>query len=208
MPEAKLRLSLPEGKWISEISKSYSDVLFRVVAAVADENGVGIIEMDGDDDDIETIISEMEKDEEIQSLNPLQKTDNEALVEFETSSPSLLLAAKESGMPIETPFDINDGEVVWEITASHERLSNLSERLDTLGVNFDVEYIRETEREDLLTDNQEELLLTAFEKGYYDTPRRASLDDVSHEAGIAKSTCSETLHRVEGKVIERFIEEL
>ncbi len=49
---------------------------------------------------------------------------------------------------------------------------------------------------------------TAVEEGYYDTARTCSLTELAGEVGIAKSTCSETLHRAEETVIKQFIEDL
>jgi predicted DNA binding protein len=52
------------------------------------------------------------------------------------------------------------------------------------------------------------VLLTAVECGYYDTPRECSLTELAGELGVAKSTCSETLHRIEEVVVKRFVREL
>jgi predicted DNA binding protein len=57
-----------------------------------------------------------------------------------------------------------------------------------------------------LTDRQRWLLHEAMERGYYDTPRRITLVELADELGIAKSTCSETLHRCEGRVMEQFVD--
>lgn len=49
------------------------------------------------------------------------------------------------------------------------------------------------------------LLREAVERGYYDTPRRVTLVELAEELDIAKSTCSEILHRVEEQVLKRFL---
>jgi len=59
----------------------------------------------------------------------------------------------------------------------------------------------------LLTETQTELVETAIEQGYYDTPRTCSLTDLGREVDIAKSTASETLHRAEEKIIKQFVGE-
>ncbi|WP_396890915.1 helix-turn-helix domain-containing protein [Natronomonas sp.] len=50
------------------------------------------------------------------------------------------------------------------------------------------------------------MLSTVADRGYYDTPRRCTQEDLADALGIAKSTCSETLHRAEEWVIKRFID--
>jgi predicted DNA binding protein len=72
-----------------------------------------------------------------------------------------------------------------------------------------VEYIQERlHTSQLLSDKQRELVRAAVEKGYYDTPRTSSLTELAEEVGIAKSTCSETLHRAEETMIKQFMEDL
>ena len=110
-------------------------------------------------------------------------------------------------MPLEFPFDVRDGEATWEVTSPADRLSALGSQLDAVGIDDTVEYVRQrVEDERPLTDRQRRLAVEAVERGYYDTPRECSLTELAESAGIAKSTCSETLHRAEGVVIRRFVE--
>lgn len=93
------------------------------------------------------------------------------------------------------------------MTAPYERLSALSDQLAEFGIPFDVAYVREdTGSEPLLTDRQRELLETAVEAGYYDSPRACSLTELAEQVGAAKSTVSETLHRAEGAVVRAFLD--
>ncbi|WP_436936060.1 helix-turn-helix domain-containing protein [Halovenus marina] len=53
-----------------------------------------------------------------------------------------------------------------------------------------------------LTDRQRDAILTAHEMGYFDIPRRASLDDVAAELDIAASSLSERLRRAQSHLIK------
>jgi hypothetical protein len=55
---------------------------------------------------------------------------------------------------------------------------------------------------DGLTDPQHEALRTAYGMGYFDIPRRASLDDVATELGITASSLSERLRRAQTHLVE------
>lgn len=50
--------------------------------------------------------------------------------------------------------------------------------------------------------------MAAVEAGYYDTPRTCTLTELADEVGLAKSTCSEILHRAEEIIVKEFIENL
>jgi predicted DNA binding protein len=206
MPTAKLRITLPEDVWISAVSTAHPDAEFRVLAAFpAEETGVGLLEISADD--LPAVVAAMDEREDISRLDLQQASEDSALVEFETTAPLLLFSVQESGLPLELPFTIADGEAEVELTASRDRLSAFTTQLQAFGMQFDVEYVREmVNSESLLTQRQRELLHTAVEEGYYDTPRKCSLTELAEEAGVAKSTASETLHRVEEKIVKEYVE--
>jgi predicted DNA binding protein len=118
----------------------------------------------------------------------------------------LLLAARDSGLPLEMPFEIEDGEATWTLTASQDAISELGDQLSALGVSFTVDYLQQevAGSEALLTDRQGTIVREAIERGYYDTPRKCSLTELADAVGLAKSTVSETLHRAEERVMKEF----
>ncbi|WP_226010729.1 helix-turn-helix domain-containing protein [Halomicrobium salinisoli] len=208
MPRAELTLTIPEDVWIGELSRGYPEAEFRVLAAVPDEDGgVGLAEVTAEQ--LADVLGEMRDLAAVTGLELLGQWEETALVQFETSRPLLLLAVQGSGVPLEMPFTLADGEARWEITAPQERLSDLGEQLDEFGIPFRVDRVTQhVETEQLLTESQLELVQAAVENGYYDTPRDCSLTDLADEVGIAKSTCSETLHRAEEKIVKRFVGDL
>jgi len=208
MPRAELTLTIPEEVWIGELSRSFPGAEFRILAAVpGEDSGVGLTEIT--DDDLVAILGEMDEVEAVTDLEILQQWEDTALVQFETSDPLLLFPVQGSGIPLEMPFTLADGEARWEVTAPQERLSALGQQLEEFGIPFRVERVSQhVETEQLLTQSQLELVQAAVENGYYDTPRDCSLTDLAEAVGIAKSTCSETLHRAEEKIVKEFVEEL
>ncbi|WP_267643339.1 helix-turn-helix domain-containing protein [Haloarchaeobius amylolyticus] len=56
-----------------------------------------------------------------------------------------------------------------------------------------------------LTDRQDEALRTAYELGYFDIPRGASLADVAAELGISASSASERLRRAQTQLVEETV---
>ncbi|MDY6764723.1 MAG: helix-turn-helix domain-containing protein, partial [Halobacteria archaeon] len=204
MPQAKIRLKTPEEAWIHEISTKYPEAVFRVLAVLLDR-GKGTVLLRLEHDDPKQIMSEMGTHEQITEIHLLREAEEEALLQFETNNPRIVFAAHESGVPLETPFIIQDGEIEWKITTSHEHLLELSEKLGDFGIDFEIEYVRQIDDERLLTDRQREIILTAVKRGYYDVPRKCSLTDIAEEVGVAKSTCSEILHRAESSIIKQFV---
>ncbi|MFB6224624.1 MAG: helix-turn-helix domain-containing protein [Haloarcula sp.] len=208
MPHAELTLTIPEEIWIGDVSRTYDDVTFRILAALpGEDSGVGLAEITSAD--LPAVLRDIEERESVTTMEILSHRDNKALIQFETSMPLLLFPVQGSGIPLEMPFTLSDGQAVWEISAPQERLSELGEQLEEFGIPFNVDRIQQhIESEQLLTESQLELVVEAIESGYYDTPRSCSLTELADRAGIAKSTCSETLHRAEEKILKQFIADL
>jgi predicted DNA binding protein len=205
MPEAKLTLTIPDDIWIGDITRKHPETRVRVLAAIPNElSGIGLAEVSGPS--VEAVLAAMVHDDELTNVETLQPHEDEALVQFETTNPLLLLPARGSGLPLTMPFDIHGGEAVWTLTASSDRLSALGEQLDEFGIQYTVEYVQEYRTDDqLLTDRQQELVETAVAEGYYDDPRQCTLTELADHLDIAKSTCSSTLHRAEEVIVKSFV---
>lgn len=205
MPQARLTLTIPESVWIGELSRSYPDATIRVLAALSrDETGVGLVEVHHPD--VSAVIADLRAYDAVAEVELLQLEDEEAILQFETAAPLLLLPMQETGIPLQTPFSIVDGNADWELTAPHERLSALTDQFEAFGIPFEVRWIQQTaDSEALLTENQHELVNEALERGYYDSPRTCTLTELADELGLAASTCSETLHHAEEKIVKEFV---
>jgi hypothetical protein len=57
-----------------------------------------------------------------------------------------------------------------------------------------------------LTDRQYEALTVAFDRGYYETPRRASTRQIAEELGISASAVSKLLQRAERRLVGQTVD--
>ena len=208
MPYAKLTLTVPKPIWIGKISRAHSETRFRVLAATAnDSSGIAQLEIVGPDP--ETVCEEMRSYDAVTDLTVFEAEPELHRVQVETTVPMLLMAIEGSGVPLETPFEVQNGTMELEATLPQHRLSKLGDQLREFGISFSIDRIQqETESTDLLTDRQRWLLNEAISRGYYDTPREITLTELADELDIAASTCCEVLHRAEGSVLKEYIHEM
>jgi predicted DNA binding protein len=207
MPRADLAITLPDAVWVGRVSRQYPAVTFRVLSAMpAGETGVGLVEVVGGL--IPEVLAAIAESEDVERVDVLQRVEDRAVVQFETSEPMLLFSVRESGAPLDHPMEIRDGEAAMEITASSDRISALGRQLDAFGLRYELERIyRSPDPPDLLTERQRDLLIEAIDRGYYDTPRECTLTELAEATGTAKSTISGILHRAEGNVLKEFVAE-
>ncbi|WP_255171550.1 helix-turn-helix domain-containing protein [Natrononativus amylolyticus] len=208
MAQATLTITMPEQVWIQQISTAHPESTFRVLAAVpGPESGFALVRITGPN--VPDLVKDMDDHPQITELSLAQWSDNEATVHFETTAPLLMFSSRDSGMPIELPVEIRDGEATIEVTGSRERLSELADQLQLFGLQYRIDHVRERlHQRQLLSERQCELVVAAVERGYYDTPRCCSLTELADHLGIAKSTCSETLHRAEETIVKSFLEDI
>ncbi|MGM0606178.1 MAG: helix-turn-helix domain-containing protein [Halobacteriota archaeon] len=206
MPFAALAVTIPDSVWLCALTKANPEAVFRVVSTQhGGETAIGLVEIDADE--LSTVIAAIERQDDVVDLDLLWTRAGEALVQIETTAPLLLRPVKRAGVPLTTPFEIADGVAFWEFSTSRSKLSHLRSHLETMGIQYRITRVRELDpREDdsLLTDRQRELLLAAADAGYYDTPRETTLTEVAESMDISKATCSNVLHRAEGKLVDRY----
>lgn len=206
MPHAKLTITVPASVWIGEVSRAHPDTRFQIVAATAnDTSGVARVDILGPG--AESICETVPEYDTVTDLTVFESAEHARSVQIETTVPLLMQSLQDSGVPLDMPVEIQNGDLALEATVPQQSLSALGETLDEFGIGYTVEWIRQdVESESLLTDRQRWLLEEALDRGYYDTPRRTSLVELADDLDIAKSTCSEMLHRLEGRVLKDFAE--
>jgi predicted DNA binding protein len=208
MAQATFSVTLPETVWIQQVSSAHPTTTFEVLAAVpSSESGFALVRLTGTD--VSAALDDMNRHPQLVELSVVQRSTDEATVHFESTMPLILFSSRDAGAPIELPVTIQGGTATVNVTGSRERLSAFADQLSQFGLQYRIETLRERFHDSqLLSQRQRELVVTAVERGYYDTPRRTSLTELADYLGIAKSTCSETLHRAEGAIITQFVEGL
>ena len=106
-----------------------------------------------------------------------------------------------------TPFEVRDGWVEWTIECTQIKAKNLIQRFREDGLPHRLLSTRSSSTE-LLTPKQRQVFELALREGYYDVPRRTSITEMARLLGVAKSTLSAQMHRMEAAVMSTFAEEI
>jgi predicted DNA binding protein len=94
-----------------------------------------------------------------------------------------------------------------KVFSGYEALQTLRDRCEVRDIPFELLTIASDpenagERDQFgLTDKQYEAISVAFDRGYYDSPRTFSTDDVADELGVSGAAASDLLRRAERQLI-------
>ncbi|WP_267662508.1 helix-turn-helix domain-containing protein [Halorubrum yunnanense] len=208
MAQARLNVDLPDGPWVGEISRAFPEARIQVLTATpGDGAGFALVKITAGD--IDGILDAIDAHDTIEEVSVMALSEGVVTVQVEARAPLLMAAAQQAGIPIEMPVEIEDGVARIDVTGAHERVADFGNMLQAVGAEFDVKYVQQRVNPgESLTERQREVLFEAVERGYYDVPRTCTLTEVAEHVGIAKSTCSETLQRVERTIVREFVDDL
>lgn len=89
-------------------------------------------------------------------------------------------------------------------------MNNILKIAKEFGWGFEILSVQKYDPLDLnafskLTKKQKEILLHAYDNGYFDHPRKINADQLARKIGIHKTTLLEHLHKAENQVIRNLI---
>lgn len=204
---ATLLLRIPNN-WIGDLCRA-TDTTVKVLRCTA-KNGNGgqslvrIESYDGvNEEDITKYVRSADPESDISfSRNGSKRL--LATVEMKSCTTCRVLA--DSNCLLDSAVSRPDGGIQWNIIApTGADLTHLVDSLKSKGATVAVEKVTilRTARE--LTTEQERVLQTAFELGYFDIPKKVKLDDLAKRLQISKATLDVVLRRAQRKIVANHI---
>ena len=208
MSRTEFRLDLPAGSWLGDVSRSVPAATLRVAETIAldgdDEGAAATVLVAGADRDrAEDALRDHER---LARVTTFERRGDGRTLRVVGRAPAYFPAARAVGLPIGSTVSVTDGRARMTVVGDRDRIEAFGRRLAADGTTVGVAATGGDGPDRTLTEAQRELVFEAVRSGYYDTPRRCTLTEVAEANGIAKSTCSETLHRAEGRVMRRFVD--
>lgn len=205
MIRAQLRIQLPEGFWVTDLSRRFPDATFRLLAGYRlDDTAVELGEIVSDDPD--ATVDALRSHSAIGRFERLESADRRVLGKYETTDTDLYEFVELSALPVEFPVVARAGWFEFDLTGPREELNRLQSVLEGSDAAYELQsVVSTTETGALLTDRQRELLESAIRAGYYDVPRGCTLAELAERNDVDKSTASTILRRGESSVLKWFV---
>lgn len=206
---ARIEIEFPENKWISEIFKKYPDIKLDILNFLPFdlEKSIGNAICEIMYYKIEPIIEGIKTHPSVIEFSVIEKEKNRVKFIIKTKNPYLLSGVIKCGVMIDFPVSIRNGFMEWKLVSSRKRIDDLLMALEERGINFSLLQIGNTPLsfdidKDKLSPEESRILSTAISLGFFEVPRKISLEALANELGRSKSWISESLRKIIKKKIK------
>jgi len=205
MMEVTLKIKIPNN-WIEAITSKYNTpIKFIDCMPFGDSGGRGLIAIKATDKEIGNIIEDLERHENICKVDISPSPDGGILGSVLTSKCVACQALTNSKCFLTSAVSKDDGHVEWKlITGEKDSLLDLIDKLERSGCDVELQKCTYLRKRTQLTSRQEEIIRIAFEKGYYDVPKKITIDMLAKMFKVSASTLAEILQRGERKIMTQY----
>ena len=202
MREVVLKIRMPDN-WVKDITAKYPvPIKFKDCMPHGESGGRGLIEIDNTSGITGDIIQEIKEHSEVCSVDISSLGDGSVLGSVITDKCAACRALTGSECFLTSALSLGDGSVEWKlITGGEGSLIQLINNLETNGCRVELLSAIDLTKTNMLTKRQEEIMQIAFQKGYYDCPKRITIKELAKIFDISQSTMGEILQRGERKII-------
>lgn len=200
---ARVKIKFPEQLWISQIFKKFPDVKMEISHFLPYdlEKSIGNSAIEIMHYDIEKILDEIRNHPSVFELSILEQEERRVKFNIKTKDPYLLYAIIKCGVLIDFPVRVEDGFAFWRLVSSRDRIDQLLTLFEQKKINFELlrigisPYNIEDDKNKLTLDELN-ILDTAISTGFFEIPRKISLEELANQMGKSKSALSVMLRKI------------
>ena len=200
---ARIKIKFPDQLWISEIFKKFHDIRMEIEHFLPYdfENSIGNSIIEIFHHNIDLIIEEITHHKSVIEISVLEKEETRVKFNVKTKDPFLLYAIIKFGVLINFPVRVREGYAYWRLVSSRKRIDDLLSLFDQKGINYTLLRIGTSpysvdDDKNKLTLVESTILNKAISSGFFEIPRKISLEELANELGKSKSALSVTLRKI------------
>ena len=202
MMEAVISLKIPQN-WMSEIAEKHP-VTIKVIERVPfSEKGVkDLVEIAGPQDVMEEVLKDIKKNPLVSKVDTTMTDKGKLIGSITTSSCEICRILTDADVFLISAESKGDGKVEWTLVLSEKDvLKQIFDHLKTKSVQAELVKLTKIDDKEALTDRQDKITHVAFERGYFDYPKRISLRELARMFDVSPSTLSEILRKGQRKIV-------
>jgi predicted DNA binding protein len=200
---ARIKIKFPDQLWISHIFKKFPDIRMEIENFLPYdlENSIGNSIVEIKHHYPNSIIDEIKSHESVIDFSLLEKEENRIKFNVKTQDPYLLYAVINCGVLVDFPINVRDGFAYWRLISSRESIDRLLNLFEEKKIDFELlrigtsPYSLEDEK-NKLTLEESNVLDKAISSGFFEIPRKISLEELANQLGKSKSALSVMLRKI------------
>ncbi|MFX1391390.1 MAG: helix-turn-helix domain-containing protein [Promethearchaeota archaeon] len=200
---ARIKIKFPHDIWISEVYKKYPDIKMEISHFLPYdlEESIGNSVIEILYYNIDSVIEEIKNHPSVFELNVIEKEENKVKFNIKTKDPYLLYAIIKCGVLVDFPVRVEDGYAYWRLISSRESIDQLLTLFEKKNIDFELlrigvsPYIIENNKSKLTFD-ESNILDKAISSGFFEIPRKISLEELANSLGKSKSALSVALRKI------------
>ncbi|MFX0145128.1 MAG: helix-turn-helix domain-containing protein [Candidatus Hodarchaeota archaeon] len=200
---ARVKIKFPKEIWISEIFENYPDIKMEISHFLPYdlEKSIGNSVIEILHYKIDSLINEIRNHPSVFEFNIIEKEENRVKFNIKTKDPYLLYAIIKCGVLVDFPVRVEEGFAYWRLISSRERIDQLLTLFEQKNINFELlrigvsPYVIEDDKYKLTLD-EITILDKAISSGFFEIPRKISLEELANELGKSKSALSVMLRKI------------
>lgn len=202
MMEAVISLKIPKN-WMSEIPEKHP-VSIKVIERVpySDRGVKDLVEISGPQDIMEEVLKDIRKNPLVSKVDTTITEKGKVIGAVTTSRCDICRILTDSDVFLISAESKSGGKVEWTLVLSEkEVLKGILDHLKSKSVEAELIKLTKIDDKESLTERQDKITHVAFDRGYFDYPKRISLRELARMFEVSPSTLSEILRKGQRKIV-------
>lgn len=200
---ARIKIKFPDQLWISHVFKKFPGIRMEIEYFLPYdfENSIGNSVIEIFHYNLDLLIEEIKNHDSVIDFTMLEKEENRVKFNVKTKDPFLLYAAIKCGVLVNFPVRVREGYAFWRLVSTRERIDELLTLFEQKSIIFTLLKIGNSpyaldEDKNKLTLSEADVLDRAISSGFFEIPRKISLEDLANNLGKSKSALSVMLRKI------------
>lgn len=200
---ARIKIKFPDQIWIAHIFKNFRDIRMEIEHFLPYdfENSIGNSIIEIFHYSIDLIIDEVKNHKSVIDFSILEMDKKRVKFNVKTKDPFLLYAVIRCGVLVNFPIRVREGYAFWRLVSKRENIDKLLSLFDQKGIEYTLLRIGNSpysvdDDKNKLTLDESTILNKAIISGFFEIPRKISLEELANTLGKSKSALSVTLRKI------------
>jgi len=193
--------------WVCQITEKYAvEISGKVGGSRGKTAGWCYVEIKGNKEDLEKAIEDIRVHPSVGKVVVESKEEQKATLLVDIARCEACRALMLSRYFMIYPVSIQGGYMTWNvITDNNLSLGSMCSKLEGMGCTVQVSRVASFEEKSLLTDRQTELISMAFERGYFDRPKKITSHGLAKLAGVSPAAVSEIIRAAQRRILREHV---